>query len=136
MKECCLLGIVTVLFALTFALAGAMAATIIESRYYGPGFGQVIAPGLAIVALIIACIAWLVLRLGKMPSWFVMPIWALTFSSVVVFLSSSGESAAGLYITAFLWIPVTLLVIGIIYICLLLHYRHESRPPRPERHRK
>lgn len=136
MKEFCLFGIVTVLFALTFALAGAMAAEVFESQYYGPGFGAVILPGTAIVAFVIACIAWLVLRLGKMPSWFVMPIWILAFSSVVIFLSISGESTVGLYITAFLWIPVTLLVVGIIYICLLLHYRRESRPRRLKRDSK
>ena len=150
MKEFCLFGIVTVLFALTFALAGVTAFFVAHgislinlcSGAYGDcvdtSSGQmfILAAFFAIVALGFGGAAWLVLRLGKMPSWFVMPIWILAFSSVVIFLSISGESTVGLYITAFLWIPVTLLVVGIIYICLLLHYRRESRPPRLKRDSK
>ena len=100
------------------------------------GAGFIFAAMGAIVALIFACIGWLTLRLGKMPSWFILPVWILAFASVVTFLSFSGESAIGLYLTGFLWLPATLLVVGIFYLYLVLHYSRSQHPTRRTRNRK
>ena len=142
MNEFCQLCIVAVLFALTFVIAGWTASAILEGvRHIGcncmfEGAGFIFAAMGAIVALIFAFIGWLTLHLGKMPSWFVLPVWILTFASVVTFLSFSGESAIGLYLTGFLWLPATLLVVGIFYLYLVLHYSRSQHPTRRTRNRK
>lgn len=142
MNEFCRLCIVAVLFALTFVIAGWTASAILEGvRHIGcncmfEGAGFIFAAMGAIVALIFACIGRLTLRLGEMPSWFVLPVWILAFASVVTILSFSGESAIGLYLTGFLWLPATLLVVGIFYLYLLFHYRRRKFPPRRKRNRK
>lgn len=117
MKEFSLLGIVTVLFVVTFVIAGLTGVFVAEWIRYIGCFAchptavnvSVIVTALAIVAFVIACVAWLVLWLGNMPRGFILPIWILTFASVVAYLAYAGEAIASDYATATLWIPITLL---------------------------
>lgn len=138
MKEFCLLGVVTLLFALTFLFAGVSAYYFVE---WPPIIGECGILGIAdcfnispvelfigavfrpIQALIIASLAWLVLYLGNVPRAFILPIWMVAFASVVAYLAYAGDQAVGTYIGSGLWILVSLPLTGYLYLYLVWHYR-------------
>ena len=146
MKDFWLLVVVTVMFAVTFALAGVTALFVAHgiplielcSGEYGLcvdiSASQMftIAALFSTIALGLACVASLMLHENKMPWGFVLPVWTAVFASLVAYLSNSGVESVSTYFGANLWLPVTLLFSGYLYL-LARRYRRESRPRRLKR---
>ena len=150
MKEFCLLCIATVIFALTFVIAGVTALVISHgislidlcSGEYGNCVDTsaeqmfIIAAFFAVVAVGIASVAWLILWENDMPHRLVLPVWVLTFASVVAYVTYLGEEAAGIYIGGILWLPVSIIFGVCLHLYLVWHYRRRQLPPRRTRDRK
>ena len=136
-----LFSVVAPLSAVTFWMAGWTASFWLEGirrsnqEYVHADFGasallSIFSP---IVILIIIGIVWLILRRADMPRGYSIPIWITSVACVVALLTLAGESAVRLYFDGFLWLPATLLVVGIFYLYLLFHYRRSQLPPRRKR---
>ena len=148
-EGCCskhipLFTVVAPLSAATFWMAGWTASFWLEGirrsnqEYVHADFGanallSIFSP---IVILIIIGIAWLILRRANMPRGYAIPIWIASVACVVAGLTLAGESAVRLYFDGFLWLPATLLVVGIFYLYLVLHYSRSQHPTRRTRNRK
>ena len=91
--------VVTPLSAMTFWIAGAIAWVIkggmediaIAGQPNSPLDYLLTVTVLAIVALVFAGIAWLILPLGKIQRWSIMPVWGVTFVATVALLTFAVE---------------------------------------------
>ena len=122
-KEVILVGVAAVLFTSTFFFAGWVASGIVTGiqdwscvncMFAGAGL-LIIAPGSAIVALMLAFFGWLVLRTGNIPCRFVFPTWAVTFASVIAVLIVAGEETSIAYLRNDVWC-----IVALGYVCHLV----------------
>ena len=122
-KDIILFSVVAPLSALSFWIAGGTAFFYYRNLWWSRCVGcidndfgasfifSILSP---IAALIIIGIAWLVLRTANVPRGYIIPIWIITFASIVTLLIVAGEAATDTYVR---WWPLAALGF-IFYLCL------------------
>ena len=120
-KELILFSVVAPLSALSFWIAGGTAYY--RLQFTGciecpePDFGSnfISAVLSTVLVLMIVGIAWLVLRLAKVPRGLIMPIWITTLLAIIIPLNFAGASA-DTYYGNLLWLLVAFAFVA--YLCL------------------
>ena len=131
-KDIILFSVVAPLSALTFWIAGGTAYLFQSTRCIEcpePDFGSnfISAVLSTVLVLIIVGIAWLILRLAKLPRGLIMPIWITTLLAIIIPLNFAGASADAYY-GNLLWLLVAFAFVA--YLCLrCLRIHIPMRPP-------